>query len=143
MASKLVCWKCGGLLRNVPRPIRRLSKCPHCRVDLHVCRLCRHYDPTVRGECRHDRAERVVDKESANFCTHYRPKPNAHQPVSTSAEASARGALESLFGLDRQSSGQAEEDATPPESEQARARRKLENLFGLDEEPDSSERDSD
>ncbi len=143
MASKLVCWKCGGALRDVPRPIRRLSKCPHCRVDLHVCRLCRHYDPSVRGECRHDRAERVTDKESANFCTYYRPRPNAHQPVSKSAEASARGALESLFGLDQAPGDDADGDESARDSEQERARRKLEGLFGLDEEPGADEKDPD
>ena len=81
MGNKLVCWRCGGSLDDVPRPIRRLSRCPHCRNDLHVCRLCIHYTTRYIGECAHDRAERVLDKTAANFCSHFRPRADAHLPL--------------------------------------------------------------
>ena len=94
MSGKLVCWKCGGSLRGVPRPIRRLARCPACRADLHVCKLCRHFAPGVLGECLHERAERVVDKEGANFCTYWRPRPDAHDPAPERRGEEARAALD-------------------------------------------------
>ena len=79
MASRLLCWKCGGSLARLPGRMTRLSLCPDCRADLHVCRMCRFHDPGVRSECTHERADRVIDKELANFRTHFRPRPNAHR----------------------------------------------------------------
>lgn len=136
MGSKLVCWQCGEPLRGVPRPIRRLTRCPTCRADLHVCRLCRHYDPGVLGECRHDRAERVVDKEQANFCTYFRPRPGAHAPASGEAADAARGELEALFGIGGGEEGDASRHGRDPKAEAERARRKLESIFGVDRDDD-------
>jgi len=139
MGSKLVCWQCGESLRGVPRPIRRLTRCPTCRADLHVCRLCRHYDPRVLGECRHDRADRVVDKESANFCTYFRPRPGAHESSPDTAADAARGELEALFGVEEGVEGEATRQQRDPKAEAERARRELESLFGVDEKDDSED----
>lgn len=133
MAIRLECWKCGESLRAVPKPITRFTRCPVCRVDLHVCRLCRHYDPRILGECRHERAERVVDKEQANFCTYFRPRPGAHAGDSDSAGDSAREALDALFGLEE------DEKRTPEEPRAAaqRAREQLNVLFDLHKKDES------
>ncbi len=97
-SSDLVCWRCGHTLKEIPRPITRLSRCIECRADLHVCRLCRHYDRTVLGQCRHERAERIVDKELANFCTYFRPRPDAHSGSGNDKQRKARDELDALFG---------------------------------------------
>lgn len=133
VADKFECWKCGESLKGVARPITRFSRCPVCRSDLHVCKLCRHYDPKVLGECRHDRAERVVDKEQANFCTHFRPRRDAHTGREDQANQSARAALDALFGL-----GDADkpQDAGDPRAAANRAREELNELFDLGEDSD-------
>lgn len=132
MANRLECWKCGESLRDVPRPITRFTRCPVCRSDLHVCRLCRHFDPKVLGECRHDRADRVMDKEQANFCTHFRPTRDAHTGLEDRADKSARAALDALFGVDNPETDQASAD---PRDAANRAREELNELFDLGSDP--------
>ncbi|MDO8643792.1 MAG: hypothetical protein Q7S00_02350 [bacterium] len=46
----------------------RQEDCPHCGASLHCCYNCRFYDPNAYNECHEPVAERVVAKESANFC---------------------------------------------------------------------------
>ena len=133
MANKFQCWKCGESLKGVPRPITRFARCGVCRSDLHVCRLCRHYDPKVLGECRHERAERVVDKEQANYCTYFRPRPDAHTGAEDQADQSARAALDALFGLEGNDNARTSSD---PRAAANRAREELNDLFDLGEDPE-------
>lgn len=51
--------------------VGRRESCPKCGADLHCCRNCRFYDPTVYNECRETQAERVVEKEKSNFCDYF------------------------------------------------------------------------
>lgn len=139
MGNKLVCWQCGESLKGVPRPITRFTRCPVCRVDLHVCRLCRHYDPAILGECRHDRAERVVDKGQANFCTCFRPRPGAYAAAADTVEDPSRAALDALFGLENEHSGASQAD---PKAIARRARQELDSLFDLDKDADSQDNES-
>ena len=136
MASKLVCWQCGEALKDVPKRITRFTRCPVCRSDLHVCRLCRHYDPSILGECRHERADRVVDKEQANFCTYFRPVRGAHVASEDTAADASRAALDSLFGLEGK-----EPDAAKPDPKAAarHAREELNRLFDLDKDSETED----
>ena len=139
MASKLVCWQCGEPLRGIPKRITRFTRCPICRSDLHVCRLCRHHDPAILGECRHERADRVVDKEQANFCTYFRPRRDAHTATADTAADASRAALDALFGIG------AEADDTPktdPKAAAKRARQELDRLFDLDKDADAQDGES-
>jgi hypothetical protein len=97
MAHELVCWKCGASLADVTLPLRRLEECPKCRAQLHVCRMCREYDVRVTGACREQGAEEVRNKEGANFCDFFRPRPDAHSGRSTAADQ-ALSELNKLFG---------------------------------------------
>lgn len=121
-AAGLVCWKCGAELTGVILPLSRREVCASCKADQHVCKLCRHYDPRVADMCREDRAERVTDKERANFCDYFDPVPGAYKPSGSAAEAAKRQ-LAALFG-----------EAAPSEAETAadKARNELRNLFGGD-----------
>ena len=98
MAHDLVCWKCGGSLAALTLPLRRLDVCPACRSELHVCRMCVDHDTRVAKHCREPTAEEVRDKERANFCDHFKPRPGAHQPRDTAAIDAARAELDRLFG---------------------------------------------
>ena len=133
-AGKLVCWQCGGSLDAVRRPIRHGARCPACRADLHVCRQCRHHAPKVRGECDHERADRVTDKMSANYCTYFRSARGAWRGDADAGRERAQGDLAELFGLEPESPQSVAESSRKAA---ANARRELDTLFGLEPEPDA------
>lgn len=73
----------------------RSDTCPHCGRDLRCCMQCKFYDLGSYNECKEVSAERVVDKERANFCDYFIIK-GARENVS-GKEAMAKQALEDLF----------------------------------------------
>jgi len=68
----VTCYKCQ---KNVPVlgtfKIVRTEDCPYCMSSLHCCKMCKFYDPKVYNECRESNADRLVDKEKANFCDYF------------------------------------------------------------------------
>jgi hypothetical protein len=96
--TTLVCWKCGTSLASLSLPLRRLDECPRCRAELHVCRLCVEYDTRVAKHCREPTAEEVRDKEHANFCDFFKPRPGAYQAPNTQEVERSLSELEKLFG---------------------------------------------
>ncbi|MBS1137533.1 MAG: hypothetical protein H6R11_1487 [Proteobacteria bacterium] len=94
----LVCWKCGASLAGILLPLARRETCPSCRADLHVCRLCRHYDAHRAGQCRELAAERVADKTRANDCGWFVPRPEAYKGGGAAMAQASRSALDALFG---------------------------------------------
>lgn len=117
-ATDFVCWKCGASLAELPLPLSRLAECPRCRAYLHSCRLCGFHNPRLTGQCDETRAEEVRDREGANFCDWFKPRPDAHRPPGGKTQA-AKARLDGLFG-------------GPPaaEGEKDKAREKLDELFG-------------
>jgi hypothetical protein len=63
-----------------------------------VCRLCSFFDPTVSQACREPVADEVKDKERANFCGYFQPRPNAYMASDRDQEARAQAELAALFG---------------------------------------------
>lgn len=119
--EQLQCWRCGAAVDDVPLPFARLAQCAKCHADLHVCRMCRFYDPSRGQSCREPIAEEVKDKMRANFCELLQPRMNAYQPPGDQAQKS-RDELERLFG-----------GAASPQSGlsvEEQARKALEELFG-------------
>jgi len=98
MAHKIACYRCGGSLAALSLPLSRQDECPDCQVYLHVCRMCRHYDPDVPRQCREDDAEDVVEKERLNFCDYFSPSESAFDPSQKTVADDAKQALDSLFG---------------------------------------------
>jgi hypothetical protein len=123
--SELVCWKCGASLAALSLPLQRQDECRACHAQLHVCRLCEFHDVTVANQCREPIAEVVKDKDRANFCDYFKPRPGAYSDTSQVA-AKAKSDLEVLFG--------AQAEATPAKQASAadRAREGLEKLFKRD-----------
>ena len=66
------CFHCGSEVALPPshRPARGDS-CDTCGRDLRACKNCQHYDTAAYNQCREPSAERVVDKEKANFCDYF------------------------------------------------------------------------
>lgn len=96
--SALVCWKCGSSLAALSLPLRRLEECRQCGAELHVCRLCEFYNTSVAKHCREPIAEEVKDKERANFCDYFKPRPGAYSTAGLDAAAKAKADLDALFG---------------------------------------------
>ena len=92
------CWQCGEPLTGMILPVSRREECAGCGAEIHVCRMCVHYDPRVADQCREERAEQVTNKELANFCDYYAPNPDPHRPGKADATDEARRQLDALFG---------------------------------------------
>ena len=118
MSETYTCWKCGGPLPDLLLPLPRHEECQHCRVQLHVCRMCEFFDAVAPQQCREPVADHVSDKSRANFCGYFNINPHAFTAHPDQADASNRE-LEALFG-DASSGSSAEdtEDALQDELEQ-------------------------
>ncbi len=92
----MICWQCNKEI-DVELPIGRKDTCPFCGSDLRCCKQCIFYDPSAYNECREVSAERIVDKERANFCDYFSPKVEDAKPISSSRVEDAKKALERLF----------------------------------------------
>ncbi len=66
------CFRCKKELNLSGRPGRG-EACPHCGSDVKVCLNCKFHDGNSYNECRETAAERVVDKDKANFCEYFEP----------------------------------------------------------------------
>jgi hypothetical protein len=93
----LQCWKCGASLAGMLLPLSRRETCPSCHADLHVCKLCRHYDAQRAGQCRELAAERVADMTRVNDCGWFVPRPDAYQGGGAAMAQASHSALDALF----------------------------------------------
>lgn len=74
---------------NVPRS----ERCDYCGFDLRVCKMCEFYDKSAYNECREPSADRIVEKEKANFCDYFKLSGGAGANDSKSAALAAAEAL--------------------------------------------------
>lgn len=69
MAGK--CFSCQGEI-DLPRgAVSRAEVCPACGSDVRVCYNCMFYEVGAYNSCREPQAERVVEKDRANFCDYF------------------------------------------------------------------------
>ena len=69
----LSCFKCGKPLSETFKiMVGRQDVCPHCMADIRCCKMCHFYDPKAYNECRESQADRVQEKEKANFCDYFK-----------------------------------------------------------------------
>lgn len=94
MSVTWVCFSCQTKHTQEMRLSYR-EECPSCHADAHVCKNCQFYDVTAYNECREPSAERVVEKERANFCDYFTPSGQAQGVQSQKDELKA--AAEALF----------------------------------------------
>lgn len=67
------CYSCATPLDlRADQKIMRTDDCPHCGADMHACKMCIHYDVGAYNECREPMAERIVEKEKANYCDFFK-----------------------------------------------------------------------
>lgn len=103
--SVLHCYRCGQSLEALSLPLSRMDLCPGCGVELHVCRMCRHYAPSAPDACDEEDAPEVRNKTIANFCDYFDPDPDAFQGGERQADERARAELDALFGSTSGKSG--------------------------------------
>lgn len=101
----LSCYRCGESLEALTLPLSRLDLCPGCGVELHVCRMCRHYAPSAPDACLEEDAPEFRTKTAANFCDYFRPNPDAFDDAEKKAEDQARAQLDAMFGNDDGAAG--------------------------------------
>jgi hypothetical protein len=94
-APALFCYYCK---KNIPVlgafKVNRTEDCPYCTRALHCCKMCKFYDSRIYNECKESMADRVIDKEKANFCDYFNLSDGKHDE--SSAEK-LKSAADSLF----------------------------------------------
>jgi hypothetical protein len=88
------CAFCGEEI-SIGKRVMRNDTCSHCGRDVRCCKQCKFYDRNAYNECREVNADRIVDKERANFCDYFLPVGSHRKNVNSAQEA--RKALEALF----------------------------------------------
>jgi hypothetical protein len=70
--NTILCHKCN---KDIEFPetskVLRSDECPHCAANIYCCLMCKFYDKSSYNECREPTADRIVDKEKANYCDFY------------------------------------------------------------------------
>lgn len=126
----LVCWRCGASLSDVPKPLVRLAQCKSCGADLHVCRLCKFYNPNHFEKCDHDIAEPAREVDVANFCQYFRPRPGTCNRREMTRSNDAMAQLKGLFGEAEEETHSAETEDKPSGRDSDKA--KFDALFKID-----------
>ncbi len=89
------CARCGREVEVAS--VSRRDTCPGCGADLRACVQCAFYCPGAYNDCREPQAERVLDKERANFCDYFRPASGAGAARAEDVKAQVRARLDALF----------------------------------------------
>ena len=89
------CWNCGENISD--KGYGRQDECSGCHRETRVCRNCFLYDPLCYNSCREIQAERVVEKEKANFCDFFKSSPPSSSLRSKKVVNTPRQAAEALF----------------------------------------------
>ena len=76
------CAECGAAL---PITAESLTHCPSCRIGLHSCRQCGHFDPGQRFECSEAISEAIVDKRAPNDCDFFSLRVTVERDTSSGA----------------------------------------------------------
>lgn len=89
----LTCYKCGKTLSDTYKiMVGRKDTCDSCMADIRCCKMCQFYDPKAYNECRESAADRVVDKEKANFCDYFKIGSSGTNPDKERQDALAKAA---------------------------------------------------
>ncbi|HXC52982.1 MAG TPA: hypothetical protein VN634_19000 [Candidatus Limnocylindrales bacterium] len=78
-------------------PIGRSARCERCGSELRCCRNCRFYDLSSYNECAEPSAERVLEKDRANFCDYFSPASGERGAGIPAAKPDSLSELEKLF----------------------------------------------
>ena len=90
------CGACGELL---PIATASLEQCPSCRVAIHACRQCGHFDTSQRFQCTQPIPERIEDKAARNECGSFTLRMSIERNASpdSTRPTDIRRAFDNLF----------------------------------------------
>jgi hypothetical protein len=92
------CYKCSSELDfKIGETVGRSAECAVCRSDVRCCCNCEFYDAKSYNECSEPQAERVVEKERANFCDYFRLGQKTGENSAEQAKEEALKKLNDLF----------------------------------------------
>lgn len=93
------CWNCGHQIPVISaQKVLKNDTCPQCDADLHCCKNCRFFDPSVHNECRETQAEWVRSKDKRNYCDYFEPSTRVDLTRKSGVSADdARKRWDSLF----------------------------------------------
>lgn len=70
--AKIYCFSCSKQLDLFGgQKVSKNEECPYCYASIHSCRMCHHYEVQAYNQCREPNAERIVEKEKANYCDYF------------------------------------------------------------------------
>ena len=70
--NTIECHSCKkGLNLEASGRVMRSDECPHCYANIHCCKMCDFYDKSAYNDCRESNADRILEKEMANFCDYF------------------------------------------------------------------------
>jgi len=82
MLAKHTVSRCGACGAVLPIATATLEQCPNCRVPIHACRQCTHFDTGRRFECAEPIQDRVADKNARNECPSFSLRVTVEQDAS-------------------------------------------------------------
>jgi len=94
------CFKCRNEIEFIVKvgiKVGRYDTCAHCAADLHACKNCRFYNPSLHNQCRIPEADFIRDREITNFCTHFDFLDRSEPPTVDDSVQKARSKLDQLF----------------------------------------------
>lgn len=88
------CYACSQALDlNPNHDISRSEECPKCMASLRCCKMCYFYDKNSYNECREPSADRIVEKDKANFCDYFKLGSGQQQETNKQSALDAANAL--------------------------------------------------
>jgi hypothetical protein len=82
------CYKCGAQTDlQEHHTVHRSTTCLKCYTDLRCCKMCAFYDIKSYNECREPVAERLTEKEKANFCDFFKLNIGGNKAEETKQKA--------------------------------------------------------
>lgn len=98
MARRFRCHSCSKEL-ELEDPVGRSARCAACGSELRCCLNCRFHDTSSYNDCSEPQAERVLEKDRANFCDYFSPAAIAAAAAAAQAPAGndKLSELEKLF----------------------------------------------
>ncbi|MDA3955558.1 hypothetical protein [Oceanispirochaeta sp.] len=88
------CYFCG---KESTEKVYRNSLCSECGKELKICYNCIHFDKASANQCREPQAEKVVEKDRANFCDYFSASGQSHVHSSNQKLEDAKKKIEDFF----------------------------------------------
>jgi hypothetical protein len=94
-AATFACHACAKVV-TIDGIVSRAAICDGCGAELRCCLNCRFHDKSAYNECAEPSAERVLEKDRANFCDCFAPRASGVGAAGGS-KPPGLGDLERLF----------------------------------------------